>query len=70
MDVTKPCKFIWFGDIHDPKPYKSIGFRWAFILQTPVVQDLWVASTPEVRLVPPASVLERCAEAGAVNRAS
>ncbi len=29
MDVTKPYKFIWFGDIHGPKPYKFIGFRWA-----------------------------------------
>ncbi len=27
----KPCKFIWFGDIHGPTPYKFIGFRWAFI---------------------------------------
>ena len=38
MDVTKPYEFIWFGDIHGPKPYKFIGFRWAFISQTPVVR--------------------------------
>ncbi len=25
MDVTKQYKLIWFGDIHGPKPYKSIG---------------------------------------------
>jgi len=22
MDVTKPYKFIWFGDIHGPNPHK------------------------------------------------
>jgi hypothetical protein len=27
MDVTKPYKFIGFGDIHSPKPYKLIGLR-------------------------------------------
>ncbi len=27
MDVTKPYKFVWFGDIHGPKPYKFIGIR-------------------------------------------
>ncbi len=37
MDVTKPDTFVWFGDIHGLKPYKSIRFRWAFISQTPVV---------------------------------
>ena len=26
MDVAKPYKFIWFGDIHGTKPYKFIGF--------------------------------------------
>jgi hypothetical protein len=25
MDVTKPYKFIWFGDIDGPKPYEFIG---------------------------------------------
>ncbi len=39
MDVSKPNDFIGFGDIHGPKPYESIRFRWAFISQTPVVQD-------------------------------
>ncbi len=53
MDVTKPYKYIGFGDIHGPKTYKStgfgdihgpkpyefIGFRWAFTSQTPVVLD-------------------------------
>ena len=34
MDVTKPYKFIWVGDIHGPKPYESSGRRWASILQT------------------------------------
>ncbi len=38
MDVTKPYKFIWLGDIHGPKTYQFIGFRWAFISQTPVVR--------------------------------
>ena len=37
MDVTKPHKFIHFGDIHGPELYKFIGFRWVFISQTPVV---------------------------------
>ena len=37
MDLTKPYKSIWFGDIHGPKPYKFIGFRWAFTSQTPVM---------------------------------
>ncbi len=36
MDVTKPYRFIWLGVVHSPKPYKFIGFRWAFISQTPV----------------------------------
>jgi hypothetical protein len=36
MDVTKPYKFRWFGDIHGPKRYQFIGSRWAFISQTPV----------------------------------
>ena len=35
MDVTKPYKFIWLGDIHGPKPYEIIGFRWPFISQPP-----------------------------------
>ncbi len=34
MDVTK---FVCFGDLHNPKPYRFIGSRWAFISQTPVV---------------------------------
>ncbi len=37
MDVTKFYKLIGFGDIHGPKPYKFIGFGWAFISQTPVL---------------------------------
>ncbi len=37
MGVTKPYRFIWFGDIHGPKPYYIMGLRWAFISQTPVV---------------------------------
>jgi hypothetical protein len=37
MDVTKPSKFTWFGDLHGLKAYKFIGLRWAFISQTPVV---------------------------------
>jgi hypothetical protein len=36
MDVTKPYKCVWFGDIHGPEPYGFIGLRWAFISQTPV----------------------------------
>ncbi len=38
LQVTKPCKFVLFGDIYGPKSYKFIGFRWAFVSQTPVVQ--------------------------------
>ncbi len=30
MDVTKPSEFKRFGDIHGPKPYEFIGFRWAY----------------------------------------
>ncbi len=26
MDVTKPCKFTWFGAMDVTKPYKFIGF--------------------------------------------
>ncbi len=38
MDVTKPYSlYIWFGDIHGPKPCEFIGFRWAFTSQTPGV---------------------------------
>ncbi len=36
MDVTKPCKFISFGDMHGPKPCNFTAFRWAIISQTPV----------------------------------
>ncbi len=36
MDVTQSNKFKRFGDIHGSKPYKSTGFRSAFISQTPV----------------------------------
>jgi hypothetical protein len=25
-NASKPYKFIWFGDIHDPNSYKFIGF--------------------------------------------
>ncbi len=35
--VTKPYKFMWFGGIHGPKPYKFIGLRWVLILQIPVM---------------------------------
>ncbi len=28
MDVTKPYKCTWFGDIRGLKPYGVIGFRW------------------------------------------
>jgi hypothetical protein len=40
IDVTKPYEFMWFGDLHGSKPYKSIGFRGAFISQTPVLNNL------------------------------
>ncbi len=39
MDVTEPYKSIWFGDSQGPTPYKSIGLRWAFISQTPVLSN-------------------------------
>ncbi len=39
IDVTKACEFEWFGYIHGPKPYTCIGFRWAFISQTPADLD-------------------------------
>ena len=38
MEVTKPYKFIGFGDIHGPGSYEFIRFRWAFISQTPVLE--------------------------------
>ncbi len=41
IDVAKPYKIIWFGDIHGPILYKFIGLRWAFISQTPV----WVQNS-------------------------
>ncbi len=37
MDVTKTYKSIGFGDIHGPKPYQVIGFRWALLSQTQVL---------------------------------
>ncbi len=37
VDGVNPYKFILFGDIHGPKAYENIGFRWAFISQTPVL---------------------------------
>ncbi len=46
MDVTKPYEFIWFGDIEEPTPYKSTGFRWAVVSRTPV---LWRLPTGKVR---------------------
>ncbi len=46
MDVTKPYKFIWFGDIHGPNPYESIGLRWALISQTPLVPDIGYVCLP------------------------
>jgi hypothetical protein len=57
MDVTKPYKNIWFGDIHGPKPYKFIGLRWAFISQRPVWYfnqasgDLQPGSRPEPEII-------------------
>jgi hypothetical protein len=39
MDVPKPYKFIWFGDIHGPKPYKSTGSRATNISHTPVASN-------------------------------
>jgi hypothetical protein len=36
MNVTKTYTLLFFGDIHGPKPYEFIGFRWAFISQTQV----------------------------------
>ncbi len=26
MGITKPYKFMWFGNIHGPKPYEFMGF--------------------------------------------
>ncbi len=40
MDVSKPYKFIWFGDARGPKPHKFKGFRWAFISKTPVMFNI------------------------------
>jgi hypothetical protein len=37
MDVTKPYKLIWFGDIDGPKPYRPTGFHATIISQTPVL---------------------------------
>ncbi len=38
MDVTKPYKCVWFGDIHGPKPYEFVGFRWPGIVQCRVAR--------------------------------
>ncbi len=49
MDVTKPCEFIGFGEIHRPKPYQFIGLRGALISQTPVVPgQVSEAAVPEL----------------------
>ncbi len=49
MGVTKPFKFIRFGDIHGPKRSKFIGYRWAFISQTPLVPgSFWCSSRKPV----------------------
>ncbi len=45
MDASKPYKIIWFGDIHGPKTYKFIGFRCAFISQTPLVGNIGQVQT-------------------------
>ncbi len=45
MDVTKPHRVTWFGDIHSPKSYKRIGCRWAFISQTPEVAGAGAGSS-------------------------
>ncbi len=39
MDVTNSWKFLCFGDIHGPKPYKFTRLRWALISQTPVLLE-------------------------------
>ncbi len=28
VDVTKPHRLLWVGDIDGPKPFILIGFRW------------------------------------------
>ncbi len=35
MDVTKPCKFLWLGDIHGPKPNECMGSR--------ATMNLWIS---------------------------
>ena len=42
MDVTKPYKFIWFGDIHGPKPFmlrNTLGFLLHGFLGRPGIDD-------------------------------
>ncbi len=36
MDVTNPYKSIWFGCVHGPEPYETIGFRATNISHTPL----------------------------------
>ncbi len=36
MDVTKHYRFIWFGNIHGPKPYEFTRSRPVIISHTPV----------------------------------
>ncbi len=50
MYVTKSYKFIWFGDMHCPKPYQVIGSRTTTISHTPVAQPRgggWMATAPQ-----------------------
>ncbi len=34
MDVTRPYKLKWFGDIYGPKPYELIGSHATIISHT------------------------------------
>ncbi len=43
MDVTKPYKFIWFGDIHGPKPGGSREGRLSVVVRPNLApRALWV----------------------------
>ncbi len=37
MDVTKPCKFMWFRDVRNRNPYEITRSRATIVSYTPVV---------------------------------
>ncbi len=44
MDVARPYRFTWLGDIHDPKPHYFIGFDGRFFADTGGVESVGLVS--------------------------